>query len=187
MTKKKWELEDFIEQNQRRVYYQMARLQINDKDGEYFQEGLVAMWRAYENYNPDKGPLATYMNFEIRNRLLNVFHKSILERKYIEQLGHQQEVETQAGNYMDGKKKKILSKNEGGTNPQEKLDQESETDFSEFTSILTEKQKVWFNCAIIEGLSNQEIAEKEQVSLEAVKSWAKSAKRKLRKMDWDRG
>lgn len=110
MTKKKWELEDFIEQNQRRVYYQMARLQINDKDGEYFQEGLVAMWRAYENYNPDKGPLATYMNFEIRNRLVNVFHKSILERKYIEQLGHQQEVETQAGNYMDGKKKKYSLK-----------------------------------------------------------------------------
>ncbi|WP_152658609.1 sigma factor [Oceanobacillus sp. CFH 90083] len=62
MNDKKWELEDFIEQNRRRVYYQMARLQIDDKEGDYFQEGLVAMWRAYENYNPDKGPLTTYVN-----------------------------------------------------------------------------------------------------------------------------
>lgn len=184
MTKKKWELEDFIEQNQRRVYYQMARLQINDEEGEYFQEGLVAMWKAYENYNPDKGPLATYMNFEIRNRIVNVFHKSILEKKYMEQLGHQQETETQSGNYMD--RKKIPSKNEGGMNPQEVMDQTTETDFSKYTSLLTEKQKVWFCCAIIEGLSNPEIAEKEQVSIEAVKSWAKSAKRKLRNIDWDR-
>lgn len=181
MTKKKWELEDFIEQNQRRVYYQMARLRIDDKEGEYFQEGLVAMWRAYENYDPDKGPLATYMNFQIRNRLVNVLRKTIVDRKYVEQLGHQQKVETQSGNYMDGNK--ITSANQEET---EIINQLYENDFSKFINLLTEKQKVWFCCAIIEGLSNQEIAEKEQVSIEAVKSWAKSAKRKLRKMDWDR-
>ncbi len=83
MTKKKWELEDFIEQNQRRVYYQMARLQIDEKEGDYFQKGLVAMWRAYENYNPDKGPLTTYMNFQIRNRLVDVFRQSIAERSIL--------------------------------------------------------------------------------------------------------
>ncbi|GGP07933.1 sigma factor [Oceanobacillus neutriphilus] len=87
MTKKNCELEDFIEQNQRRVYYQMARLQIGEREGDYFQEGLVAMWKAYENYNPDKGPLATYMNFQIRNRLVDVLRQSIVERKYFEQLG----------------------------------------------------------------------------------------------------
>ncbi|WP_152658608.1 RNA polymerase sigma factor [Oceanobacillus sp. CFH 90083] len=124
------------------------------------------------------------MNFQIRNRLVDVLRKAIIERKYFEQLGYQQKVESQTGNYID--KKKIPSKNEGGTNPQEILDQINENDFSEFISELSEKQKVWFHHAIIEGLSNQEIAEKEQVSIEAVKSWAKSAKRKLRKREWER-
>ncbi|WP_077601540.1 RNA polymerase sigma factor [Oceanobacillus sojae] len=184
MTKKRWELEDFIEQNQRRVYYQMARLQIGEREGDYFQEGLVAMWRAYENYNPDKGPLATYMNFQIRNRLVDVLRQSIVERKYFEQLSIQYKGETYSGNYMDGNK--IPSEKEGGFNPEEIIAQKNENDFFKLTAILTEKQKIWFSYAIIEGLSNQEIAEKEQVSIEAVKSWAKSAKRKLRSVDWGR-
>ncbi|WP_080872518.1 sigma factor-like helix-turn-helix DNA-binding protein [Oceanobacillus timonensis] len=50
---------------------------------------------------------------------------------------------------------------------------------------MTDRQKRWFCHAIVDGLSNQEIADKEEVSLEAVKSWAKSAKRKLRKMEWN--
>lgn len=184
MSKKKWELEDFIEQNQRRVYYQMARLQIDEREGDYFQEGLVAMWRAYENYNPDKGPLTTYMNFQIRNRLVDVLRQSIVERKYFEQLGIQFKGETQSGNYMDGN---ILPfEKEGKSNPLTIMSQTNENDFFKMTEVLTEKQKIWFRYAIVEGLSNQEIAEKEQVSLEAVKSWAKSAKRKLRNMDWDR-
>ncbi|MCT1901843.1 RNA polymerase sigma factor [Oceanobacillus sojae] len=184
MTKKKWELEDFIEQNQRRVYYQMARLQIDEWEGDYFQEGLVAMWRAYENYNPDKGPLTTYMNFQIRNRLVDVLRQSIVERKYFEQLGIQFKSETQSGNYMDGN---ILPfEREGKSNPLAIMAQTNESDFLKLTEVLTEKQKIWFNHAIVEGLSNQEIAEKEEVSLEAVKSWAKSAKRKLRNMDWER-
>ncbi|GGP07931.1 RNA polymerase sigma factor [Oceanobacillus neutriphilus] len=85
---------------------------------------------------------------------------------------------------MDGKK--IPSQKEDESNPQAIIAQTNEKDFSKLTAILTEKQKIWFSYSIVEGLSNQEIAEKEQVSLEAVKSWAKSAKRKLRNMDWDK-
>ncbi|GGP16859.1 RNA polymerase sigma factor [Oceanobacillus neutriphilus] len=184
MSKKKWELEDFIEQNQRRVYYQMTRLQINEEKEEYFQEGLVAMWRAYENYKPDKGPLATYMNFQIRNRLVDVFRKSMVEKRYFDHLSKEQKVETQSGNYNHVNGKKIPAESQGRGDPQEIIDHKNENDFTELTSMLTEKQKVWFCYAIIEGLSNQEIAEREEVSLEAVKSWAKSAKKKLRKMDW---
>ncbi|MFD1067669.1 sigma-70 family RNA polymerase sigma factor [Oceanobacillus locisalsi] len=187
MSKKLWELEDFIEQNQRRVYYQMARLQIEEEKEEYFQEGLVAMWRAYENYMPDKGPLATYMNFQIRNRLVDVFRKSMVEKKYFEQLGHEQNVETKSGNYSQAHGKKISAEFEGGGDPQEIVEHNNENDFYQFTTLLTDKQKVWFHCAILEGLSNQEIAIQEKVSIEAVKSWAKSSKKKLRKIDWNRG
>ncbi|WP_040978848.1 RNA polymerase sigma factor [Oceanobacillus jeddahense] len=185
MSEKKWELEDFIEQNQRRVYYQMARLQIDEEKEEYFQEGLVAMWRAYENYKPDKGPLATYMNFQIRNRIVDVFRKAMVEKKYLEQAGHERNVEIKSGNYSQVNGKKTSMEVDGGGDPQEMIDQSNENVFLKFTALLTEKQKVWFRGAIIEGLSNQEIADREEVSLEAVKSWAKGVKKKLRKKDWD--
>ncbi|GIO23420.1 RNA polymerase sigma factor [Oceanobacillus sp. J11TS1] len=183
MTKKKWELEDFIEQNQRRVYYQLNRLKIQDREGDYFQEGLVAMWRAYEKHNPDKGPLATYMNYQIRNRLVDIIRKSSVERKYLDQLIYQRKVETQSGNYLDGNQ---IPEMQGEGNPLETVDHLDASSLSEFTAALTDKQKIWFCDAIIDGLTNPEIAEKEQVSLEAVKSWAKGAKRKLRKLNWDR-
>lgn len=124
------------------------------------------------------------MNFQIRNRLVDVLRQSIVERKYIEQLGIQFKGETQSGNYMDGNK--IPSESEGEANPQGIINKTIESDFSDLTAVLTDKQKVWFDYAIVEGLSNQEIAEKEQISLEAVKSWAKSAKRKLRNLDWEK-
>ncbi|MFD1068226.1 RNA polymerase sigma factor [Oceanobacillus locisalsi] len=186
MTKKKWELEDFIEQNQRRVYYQMARLQIDEEKEEHFQEGLVAMWRAYENYQPDKGPLATYMNFQIRNRLVDIFRKSMVEKKYFEQFDYEKKVEAKSGNYSRANGKKVSMEVQGGGDPQEMVDHKNESVFYKFTFLLTEKQKIWFRYAIIEGLSNPEIAEREKVSLEAVKSWAKSAKKKLRQIDWDK-
>ncbi|WP_080872516.1 sigma factor [Oceanobacillus timonensis] len=127
MEKKHWDLEDFLHQNQRRVYYQMSRLQIENEKEDYFQEGLVAMWRAYENYNPDKGPLATYMNFQIRNRLVDVFRKSIAEKKYFQHLSYQQKIETQSGNYMNRMKTPFAD--EGKNQLEENVDFINENDF----------------------------------------------------------
>src|SRR5699024_8829069 len=42
---------------------------------EYFQEGLVALWKAYETYQPDQGPMSTYFNYQIRNRLIDLIRK----------------------------------------------------------------------------------------------------------------
>ncbi|WP_234402366.1 sigma factor [Oceanobacillus damuensis] len=33
------------------------------------------MWAAYKKYQPDKGPLATYFNYTIRNRLIDLLRK----------------------------------------------------------------------------------------------------------------
>lgn len=184
MTKKHWELEDFIRQNQRRVYYQLSKLQIQDKDGEFFQEGLVAMWKAYENYNADKGPMATYMNYQIRNRFIDMIRKSTVEKKYLEQLVHQHKVERHTGNYLDGNQLTLAS--QGEDNPLNCFDDLDEQRLHLLTEDLTEKQQIWFQYAIVNGFSNKEIAEKEKVTVEAVKSWAKRAKQKLRSLDLPR-
>ncbi|WP_343032895.1 sigma factor [Virgibacillus doumboii] len=50
-------------------------MNIQDPHQEYYQEGLVAMWNAYENYQPDNGPLSTYFNYIIRNRVIDLPRK----------------------------------------------------------------------------------------------------------------
>lgn len=66
--------EEIYEQNKRRIHYQIHRLNIQSPYEEFFQEGLCAMWHAYEKYNPDKGPMSTYFNYTIRNRLVIITH-----------------------------------------------------------------------------------------------------------------
>lgn len=67
--------EEIVKQNERRIHYHIHKLNLHYPYKEYFNEGLVAMWRAYESYHPDKGPLATYFNFMIRNRLIDQLRK----------------------------------------------------------------------------------------------------------------
>ncbi|MGG4181292.1 sigma-70 family RNA polymerase sigma factor [Virgibacillus pantothenticus] len=67
--------EEIVKQNERRIYYQLHKLNIRDPHQEFYQEGLVAMWNAYETYQPDKGPMATYFNYTIRNRLIDLIRK----------------------------------------------------------------------------------------------------------------
>ncbi|WP_115771586.1 sigma factor [Oceanobacillus arenosus] len=66
MTKNTFTFEDFFQQNERRIHYYLHKLNIRDPHQEFFQERMIAMWNAYENYEPDKGPLSTYFNFTIR-------------------------------------------------------------------------------------------------------------------------
>src|SRR5699024_11256212 len=52
-------------------------------DLEFYQKGLVAMWRAYETYQPDKGVLSTYFNYSIRHRLIDLIQKKRSEERRV--------------------------------------------------------------------------------------------------------
>ncbi|TFJ91220.1 sigma-70 family RNA polymerase sigma factor [Lentibacillus salicampi] len=77
--------EEIFKQNERRIHYHIHRLNIHDPHQEFFQEGLVAMWNAYENYQPDQGPMATYFNYTIRNRMIDLIRK---QNKEAEKTAH---------------------------------------------------------------------------------------------------
>src|SRR5699024_12406927 len=79
--KTKLTFEEIAKQNERRVHYHIHRLSLRDPHEEFFQEGLVAMWNAYEKHEPDKGPLATYFNYTIRNRLIDLIRKKAREQQ----------------------------------------------------------------------------------------------------------
>ncbi|GLO67428.1 hypothetical protein AQ616_07690 [Oceanobacillus sp. E9] len=177
------DLEEFLKQNERRVYYQIHQLQIDDKDKEYFQEGLVAMWKAYENYQPDKGPLSTYMNYTIRNRLIDAIRKGGKEKELLEKFKKQYQVDTTSGNYRNPTGvSHILIDNEAEVRSEMDINREF---WKVIRSLLTEKEWKWVRYYVIEGMSQQEIANQEKVTLVAVKGWAREVRKKLRSAGWE--
>jgi|SRR5699024_3337912 len=99
MEKNKVTFEDVFKQNERRIYYHLHRLQVSDPHQAYCQEGLVAMWDAYRQYKPDKGPMATYFNYMIRNRLIDLIRKETKEKEKQEMFLQKHRPELEDRNY----------------------------------------------------------------------------------------
>lgn len=67
MMKEKVTFEEIFEQNKRRINYHTCVLQLGIPQQEPCHAGLFVVWNAYKKYQPDKGLLATYFNYIIRN------------------------------------------------------------------------------------------------------------------------
>lgn len=174
MDKEKVTFEEVFRQNERRVHYHIHRLNINDPHQEFYQEGMVAMWNAYEKYDPDLGPMATYFNYMIKNRLIDSIRKERRQQERDKQYSSDLERRQSDGNY---KRTGSVSSPVATPPAPSILDEEF---WSEVKRVLTENQWKWVKLYIIDNLSQREIADREGVSVEAVKSWAKEARKKLR-------
>lgn len=170
--------EEIFEQNERRIHYYIHRMNVKDPHQEFYQEGIVAMWNAYETYQPDKGPLSTYFNYIIRNRMIDLMRKSTRDQeKQALSIEEQKTVFGDGHSYSKGQVSYPLIK---GT----EIVLENHDFWEEIKVQLSANQWKWVKHFIIEGMKLKEIAEQESVSVDAVKSWAREAKRKLRgKMD----
>lgn len=168
----KFTFEEIYKQNEKRIYYHMHKLGIRDSDGEFYSEGLFALWNAYKQYEPDKGPLSTYFNYTIRNRLIDLLRKKITASENEENFIEQTKANSYDGNKYGDSKMPIMD-TEGITICDEQL-------WQQVFSVLSEKQKKWVYYYIIREMSLKEIAERENVTIEAVKSWGKAARKKLK-------
>ncbi|MUV37106.1 DNA-directed RNA polymerase [Lentibacillus sp. JNUCC-1] len=165
--KQSFTFEEVFKQNERRIHYHIHRLNIRDPHQEYFQEGLCALWNAYEKYAPDKGPMATYFNYTIRNRLIDRIRS---ESRSVE--AQEQAVEEQRKVAMDGNH---ISRN-AQSYPLPALDNsmplpDDNKLWGNLKAHLSDNQWKWVQGYIIEDLSQKEIAQIEKASIEAVKSW----------------
>ncbi|TFJ92115.1 hypothetical protein [Lentibacillus salicampi] len=76
MAKKRITFEEIFKQNELRIYYQSHNMNI-DPHQEFFNQGLVRTWSFLWRTRPDTGPMATYFNHIIRNRLIDLmFNKN---------------------------------------------------------------------------------------------------------------
>ncbi|WP_449355170.1 sigma-70 family RNA polymerase sigma factor [Virgibacillus natechei] len=168
--------EEIFKQNERRIHYHIHKLNIRDPHQEFYTEGLVAMWNAYEKYQPDKGPMATYFNYTIRNWMIDLMRKRNREQENAAGYMQKQQTQVDDGNYYrNGNFSYLVMKvaeSEGAL-----YDAEF---WQEVWGQLTDNQWKWVTYFVIEDMPVREIAEQEGVSVEAVKSWGKEVRRKLR-------
>ncbi len=176
MKQPKFSFEDIFEQNKNRVYYQLHRLGIwNDPWREYFQEGTFALWNAYQKYQPDKGPLSTYFNYIIRYRLIDLLEKEARQRERQAKITQEEIINIDHGNRYGNKKYPLVE-----------IANESVQDvqWERIKSMLTDKQWKWIDYYIIQDMSVEEIAVRENVHVEAVKSWGRGVRKKLQNEKW---
>ncbi|MFA1820147.1 sigma-70 family RNA polymerase sigma factor [Virgibacillus oceani] len=164
--------EEVFKQNEKRIYFHMQRLGIYDTHREFYLEGLYAMWMAYKKYEPDKGPLSTFFNYNIRNQLIDKLRKKGRDQYKTEMFIHNEKLRLENGN-RSGLKKMPVIDSSGIAVKDTKI-------WEEVKAALTENQWNWVYYYIIVGMPLKEIAALKGVSVDAVKSWGREARRKLR-------
>ena len=171
---KKVTFEEIFKQNERRIHYYIHRMNVRDPHQEFYQEGIVAMWNAYETYQADKGPLSTYFNYTIRNRMIDLMRKRTREQE--KQALCVEEQKTALGDGHSYSKGQASYPLMNGT----EIALEEPDFWEAIKTQLSANQWKWVKYSIIDGMKLKEIAEQEDVSVDAVKSWGREARRKLR-------
>lgn len=161
-----------LDRHEGRILHQLNRMNIKDPDKEFYQTALIAMWNAYKTYDPQKGPMPTYFNFTIRNRLIDLIRKKASEQRTDEKFFHEEKCKIDNGNRDLKNGMPILE--ETGINV-DHIDL-----WLKLKLLLTEKQWTWIHCFIILDKSIKEIARKNNVSEDVVKGWGREARKSLR-------
>lgn len=144
------------------IHYHIRKLSIYKNQEEYFQLGLIALWQAYQRFNPAKGSFSSYAYVSIRGAMMQEISKSRKEEE------------------------KTICASDEFFEPFEGV---SELPFYEEDRILTlcknnkltENQIKWVLYHCYPGFQNKQIAAIENVSVSAVKAWRKGALEKLRR------
>ncbi|MGP4082235.1 sigma-70 family RNA polymerase sigma factor [Pseudalkalibacillus sp. R45] len=122
---------------------------------ESYQIGRIALWEAYERFDPDKGAFPAYAQRYISGRFLQIINKKCV-------------IMTHAEDH-------ILEENNSFVVPF--LD---DLIVNDYLQNLSERERLYVNEIILKQGSMKELACLEGVSYETVRSWRKNALDKLR-------
>ncbi|WP_017184842.1 sigma-70 family RNA polymerase sigma factor [Alkalibacillus haloalkaliphilus] len=151
------QFEDLLKQYNNMIHYQIHKLFIKDYEGDFYQEGVTALWEAYLKYGHDP-TFPKMATIHIRSRLIDKIrkHKRVHDRETVDEyLDHQIAFNKQIEHF----------------------------DPHFWTTVrqnLSNKQWLFIEKRILKGYSLKEIAEQEHTTVDAVKGWGQAAKRKLR-------
>lgn len=151
------EFTQLLKEYERMIYFLINKLNIQDKDGEFYQEGLIALWEAYKKYG-DRDSFGKLAYITINSRLIDLIRKKsrINEHEALAEFIKED------------------------TSHDERIENLDPYFWSTVRKSLTDKQWIFVKKRIIEGKSYKEIAFEENTTIDAVKGWGKEVKRKLR-------
>jgi RNA polymerase sigma factor (sigma-70 family) len=135
-------------------------LHIYKNQREFYQTGLIALWEAARSFDVRKGSFSNYAYTSIKGKMLSE----------MTQINHYKEKNTLP------KEEEFWEDVEGQESP---IFLEKET-IQTYCDGLTEKEAQWVMESFINQLSIREIAEREKVTVSAVKQWKSGAIRKLK-------
>src|SRR5699024_9792430 len=129
--------ETIYNQNKNRIHYQMHKLGIHDPHNEYYTEGIYTMWNAYKKYQPNKGLMGTYFNYQIRYRLIDMLRKNTATLRQADKAAQHKKVEIDNGNNSSTKKQPLIEQTD--------IQLTNDTFWNYIRSRLTENQWKWVN------------------------------------------
>lgn len=165
--------EAFLDVHGDRIHYMIHRLGIKgDWYDEFYGEGLVALWQAYQEFEGDRAEVGTFLNYRIRFRLIDVMRKKLRDKEK-EQLAYDGLVQVlDCGN-------RHRASGVGLVDPSG-LPVADSVFWEQVRELVTERQWLWIYYFIICDLTVKEIMELEGVSADAVKGWGRAARERLR-------
>ena len=128
---------------------------------EYTQTGLIALWEAAARFDPKKGNFSSYASSLINGKILNKL---------------KEEIRFQNRNVL------LSPDSAYWETCQSTADQALIKEMIiQYSRLLTDNQRVWFLSAFLADQTAGEIAAEQGVSIAAVKSWRRSALKKIKK------
>ncbi|ASF40803.1 hypothetical protein CEH05_17230 [Halobacillus halophilus] len=149
---------EVVEEYKRLIYYHIRKLNIIDRNGDFFAEGLYALWQAHDTYDENAGTLSSYINWKIHNALIDKIRKDNrtveAEERFQDHVIHMQLYQVE-----DVVLDPYLWKS--------------------IRALLTDNQWKWIYYSIIHDFSVDQIAAREGVTRDAVKNWGRHARKRL--------
>ncbi|MEH7274260.1 sigma-70 family RNA polymerase sigma factor [Neobacillus vireti] len=151
--------DEVVVQYQPMIYKIINSLHIYKNQEEFYQTGLIGLWEATQSFDERKGNFSNYAYTCMKGKMLSQMTKNnqFNERYIHSEREFWETIEDQASS--PALEKEIIQT---------------------YCEGLTEKEAKWVIATSIDQLSTKEIAEREKVSLSAVKQWKSGAKRKLK-------
>ncbi|MEW9051225.1 MAG: sigma-70 family RNA polymerase sigma factor [Neobacillus sp.] len=154
-----FEFDQIAHQYQPMIHKLIRSLHIYRNQKDFYQTALIALWEAHRCFDPRKGDFPSYAYMYIKGKMLSemTFENKKAERSVYPEEEYWGTIEDQRAG-MPLEAEQLLS----------------------YCDQLTEKEKKWVLAKFLEGLSTEDLAVRENVTISAVKHWRVSALKKLR-------
>ncbi|WP_058308564.1 sigma-70 family RNA polymerase sigma factor [Gracilibacillus massiliensis] len=154
-------IESVLQEYDRMIHHLIQKYRIRDTEGEFFQEGLIAVWHAFQTYDETKSKFSTYVYSCVARRFLNKIQKDNREKTQLQSWLNQVTMDD------------IVTEDQLDVDTQMLLD---------IQAVLSQNQWYWFVEFVLRDQAVQDIADKYEVTNNAVKNWGKLARPKIQKV-----